>query len=383
MLVALVLTVSSILAAGLARSTSCPSGGSGAWPEVGEHQAFTPPRYAAVSTGASHGNVRARFCVEEDADAVVATIPWRQRALIKACPPPPAPNPPPSPADPCEWHVYEGGYNSSNIPGPAGNILCGSDLETLKAACCKNSKCASVSWIAATRDGCCKPNDLGGWQSQAGAFGYVKKAKGDPAKPANTAERGGGALPAAALKWCLPRIIVRSPVTGLAVSNVIIVNATRESGTIIFEPEFGPGEYHAYYLLHHSQETGGFWTVSTSYLAVNETAVAPAWRQRAASAAAHARFIEMQPRVEFHRFTDMELIATTAETEAINRSHGSVAPFLLFPEDRLNALRLTNSPDLPMRWAQTGPGTHFAGSARRGEWYAFQIGVWGTSNSSL
>jgi hypothetical protein len=107
-------------------------GGTGAWPEVGEHNAFQPPTFNAVSTGTSHGNVRARLCVDDDADAVLAIIPWRQRELIKACSPPPPPNPPPTPADPCEWDVYSGGYNASNIPGPSGNILCGSELEPLK-----------------------------------------------------------------------------------------------------------------------------------------------------------------------------------------------------------------------------------------------------------
>ena len=61
----------------------------------------------------SHGNVRARVCVEADADAVVATIPWRQRVLLNTC----QPTPPPAPKDPCEWKVYWGGYNESNIPG--------------------------------------------------------------------------------------------------------------------------------------------------------------------------------------------------------------------------------------------------------------------------
>ena len=167
---------------------------------------------------------------------------------------------------------------------------------------------------------------------------------------------------------------------GEEVSNVIIVNATREAGTIVFEPEFGPGEYHAYYLPHDSWQVGTeFWTVSVTYPAVNEDAVAPAWRQRATRSSGklpRARFIELQPRVEFHRFTDMELIASAAETAALNRSHGASKSYLLFPEDRTNALRLTNSPDLPVRWGQAGPATRFVGSARRGEWYPFQVGVW-------
>eukprot|EP01051_Picozoa_sp_SAG22_P005538 SAG22_NODE_331_length_12174_cov_12.920497_10_plen_259_part_00 len=233
-----------VAASGSGGSGCSGGGGSGAWPEVGEHQAFAPPAFSAVSTGASNGNVRARLCVADDADAVVATIPWRQRVLIEACPPPPAPNPPPTPSDPCHWLVYEGGFNSSNIAGPSGNIQCGSELAPLKAACCKNAKCVSVSWIASMEDGCCKPNDLGGWSPHSGAFSYVKvkeeqvKAKEVQQTKAKEAE--------AARPLCVPRIIIRSAVTGLEVANVVITNATREAGTVVFEPEFGPGEYHAY-----------------------------------------------------------------------------------------------------------------------------------------
>jgi hypothetical protein len=142
---------------------------------------------------------------------------------------------------------------------------------------------------------------------------------------------------------------------------VVIINATRESGTFVFEPEFGPGEYHAYYLPHHSQQPGTqFWGVSVTYIAVNESAVSSAWRARAMSeitsgSPSRAQFVEFQPRTEFHRFSDMELVSTAVERAALTHSHPG-AQYLLFPEDRRNALRLTNSPDLPVRWATAGPG---------------------------
>lgn len=58
-------------------------GGGGAassWPEHGEND---PPHTDSILK-VGHGNVRARLCVEEDADTVIAVIPWRQRRLINA-----------------------------------------------------------------------------------------------------------------------------------------------------------------------------------------------------------------------------------------------------------------------------------------------------------
>ena len=141
------------------------AGGVGAWPEVGEHDKAKKPPFGRTSTGFSHGNVRARVCVAADADVALVVIPWLQRALIAACPPPPPkpppPMPPPTPADPCHWHRTLGGFNNSHILGPKGNIKCGNNLESLKADCCKDAGCASVSWIETTKDGCLKPDDDG------------------------------------------------------------------------------------------------------------------------------------------------------------------------------------------------------------------------------
>ena len=105
---------------------------------------------------------------------------------------------------------------------------------------------------------------------------------------------------------------------------MIIVNATtdNEAGTIVFQPIYGPGEYHAYYLPHSSQDAaarGEFWTVETIYTPYNASAADPNWAHQALTevkSLPQADFIELEPRVEFHRFTDMELIATAAEVAA-------------------------------------------------------------------
>jgi len=48
--------------------------------------------------------------------------------------------------------------------------------------------------------------------------------------------------------------------------------------------------------------------------------------------------------------------------------------YLIFPEDRLYPIRMTD--DLPLRWVKLGPQSKFKGAAARGEFYAFQIGVY-------
>jgi hypothetical protein len=69
----------------------------------------------------------------------------------------------------------------------------------------------------------------------------------------------------------------------------------------------------------------------------------------------------------------MEVIATAAETETLLAAHPG-SPYLLFPEDRRFSIRMIE--DLPHRWIAAGPQGAFRGRAARGEYYAFQIGVW-------
>ncbi|HNC23925.1 MAG TPA: DUF6067 family protein, partial [Opitutaceae bacterium] len=48
-------------------------------------------------------------------------------------------------------------------------------------------------------------------------------------------------------------------------------------------------------------------------------------------------------------------------------------PYLVFPEDRHFPIRMTD--ELPLRWIKSGPAARFHGAADRGEYYAFQLGL--------
>ncbi len=68
----------------------------------------------------------------------------------------------------------------------------------------------------------------------------------------------------------------------------------------------------------------------------------------------------------------MEVIATASETKML-LARNWTAPYLVFPEDRRFPIRMTD--DLPQRWIAAGANAPFRGAADRGEFYAFQVGL--------
>jgi hypothetical protein len=89
-----------------------------------------------------------------------------------------------------------------------------------------------------------------------------------------------------------------------------------------------------------------------------------------------ATLAEIQAIDEFNSFPPMEVIATPQEVSRLLTAQAD-KKFLLFPEDRSHPIRMTD--DLPLKWILEGPGSEFAGNAERGEFYAFQIGVYAST----
>jgi len=165
------------------------------------------------------------------------------------------------------------------------------------------------------------------------------------------------------------------------VKNLARIRIDRESGDLVFQPEHGPGEYHVYYLPY----TVSGWRPmpKVTYPPVRSTAEG-AWLQRHGLTAAQlpdgkwrslpsAAVLDIQARSEFDRFDPMAIIATADEVKQLLAAHRG-RPYLLFGEDRRHPIRLRD--DLPLRWIRRGPTTAFDGEAQRGEFYAFQIGVY-------
>jgi hypothetical protein len=168
------------------------------------------------------------------------------------------------------------------------------------------------------------------------------------------------------------RIIVVDAATGQNVANAVPIKISRESGEIVFEPATAPGDYYVYYMPYRLAGSRNY--PNAKYLEP-ETTADPGWTKKALSSPGlpDARVTAIQAVDDFNSFWPMEVIAMSGETAGLLAKHPD-APFLLFPEDRAFSIRMAD--DLPLRWILSGPRERFEGKAVRGEFFAFQIGVW-------
>lgn len=72
-------------------------------------------------------------------------------------------------------------------------------------------------------------------------------------------------------------------------------------------------------------------------------------------------------------FSPMEVTAAADEVARLVAAHPG-RPFLVFPEDRRNPIRMFDQ--LPLRGTDRGPGGELVLGGRRGEFVAFQLGVY-------
>ena len=165
------------------------------------------------------------------------------------------------------------------------------------------------------------------------------------------------------------------------VPNLVILQISRESADLIFQPVSGAGDYYLYFLPYTGTVQAPYPQIS--YLEPQDNA-SPAWLESCGLASislgqpgqqqlSQAEPIEIQSIDDLSSFSPMEVIATQAEMEALLDAHPNKA-FLLFAEDRMHSIRMVD--DLPYRWIEAGPNQPFLGTAGRGEFFIFQIGVY-------
>jgi len=176
-------------------------------------------------------------------------------------------------------------------------------------------------------------------------------------------------------------VILVDAKTGKTINNLARAAINREFCDLIFQPETVTGTYFLYYLPYKANPVS--WAYSITYLSPKATSD-PAWLARHQLTAElsdgnvwrtlpQAKVLEIQARNDFNRFDPMEVIATEEETRNLLAEH-SGRTYLTFPEERQFPIRMTE--DLPLRWIERGPTTEFRGVAERGEFYAFQIGIY-------
>lgn len=162
--------------------------------------------------------------------------------------------------------------------------------------------------------------------------------------------------------------------TGQRVMNVVRGSITRESGDIAFEPTSGPGEYHVYYLRYAGSITSSY--PKLTYPGPDSTA-SPGWLSTfdpdQIRRLPPAWLVAFEAADTLDSFYPMQVIASRAETERVLWQTPS-SPMLVFTEDRAHPIVMPS--DLPQRWVgRSGPPT-FTGTAYRGEFYTFQLGLW-------
>lgn len=171
-------------------------------------------------------------------------------------------------------------------------------------------------------------------------------------------------------------LIVIDAKTGKRITNVCRFQINREKGEIVFQPQTVPGDYYIYYLKNIS--SGSKYYPTVTYPGFEETASAE-WKKanrltgKKAPELPQATVKQFQAINEFHSFYPMEVIATAKEKDDLLKSQPE-DPYILFTEDRRYPIRMTT--DLPYKWIEDNRHDSFEGTADKGEYYTFQIGLW-------
>ena len=225
----------------------------------------------------------------------------------------------------------------------------------------------------------------------------------------------------ARIEWRLPGLPMerqRNPVLVSEASRtsraVHVLSSTSEAIELLFEAgdRDAPGTPGSTYLLYylpyaaHACETGPASSCRSPYGTRLFAQRAHArWRNKAAALAKHAapgwektlstaEPIAFEARTERDSFYPMEVAATTAEAAAVRAvaAHGGGGggggggrPVVVWAEERTRPIRM--SKQLPLAWLASGVpaagGTKVVGHAHRGEFFAFQLGVYATRATTL
>ncbi len=168
------------------------------------------------------------------------------------------------------------------------------------------------------------------------------------------------------------QVIVIDSATNERILNVGFGAINREACVLYFEPKAPDTKYFVYYLPYQVDRKSNY--PNAKYLKAAGTAAGP-WLQLTADAANISK-VEVECIEEINAmnsFYPMEVIATAAEvTDLIHRNAGR--SYLVFPEDREHSIRMKH--DLPQRWIINDEQGVFDGEAKKGENYAYQLGIY-------
>jgi Glycoside hydrolase 123, N-terminal domain len=182
------------------------------------------------------------------------------------------------------------------------------------------------------------------------------------------------------------RVIIINPETADTVNNMVVKEYNAEYGELIFATDGKTAAYHAYYYPFHT--TGSYYPV-VNYLAAKNTADEN-WiaKYEAISNEDYAQLpqaevVAIQSINDFNSFFPMEIAAKQTEVDSFITANPQ--DYYLFPEYRDNPIKMTKK--IPHHWLTRGVKNGLRDDVKRGEYYAFQIGVYAAklslSNISL
>ena len=178
-------------------------------------------------------------------------------------------------------------------------------------------------------------------------------------------------------------VVIIAAATGETVTNVLRLRFDEALGDLVF-PAPVAGTYYAYYL--PSVSRGKNYPTSSYQKPARQADVTwlaacgldtPEHVAATLPGLPAAQVVALEAVDDFNRFDPMELSATAEEQAQLVTAHSGEA-FLLFPEDRMNPIRMPGS--LPSQWIASGPRAQFAGQAAPGEFYSFQLGLFALTN---
>jgi hypothetical protein len=171
------------------------------------------------------------------------------------------------------------------------------------------------------------------------------------------------------------RIIIQDAQSNAIVTEYFIASVNRESGEIHFKPTTGKGKYYIYYLPYKNEGRSNY--PKGVYLKPIEN------KLQDLPTNGEAVVLAFQSIDSLNSFFPMEVIATKKEiayfiekSTKATLNKGSNA-FVAIPEQREYPIKMTK--DLPMRWMNQDL-TRLNGIALKGEWYAFQVGIYALQN---
>lgn len=179
-------------------------------------------------------------------------------------------------------------------------------------------------------------------------------------------------------------LIVVSARSGERVRNVVRLCSDPTSGEIVFEPIDGLGDYYVYYLPYALLGARNY---PKGYYLPWRPLESPQWRfavgaddPRAVASMVQAEAVAYHAAGERESFAPMGFPASPDELQVLRRRHPG-KNLLLFPESRSRPVEMTRS--IPALWIRRGAYVPLDAVVRRGEFFAFQVGVYAFSDAEV